>query len=197
MSDARTLAVYNSQTDAYEAMMAAEAASDRVLRSFIDTVPPGGRVLDLGCGPGTHARVMAEAGLAVEAIDASRAMAARANRIPGVAARLGRFEDVAGEARYDGVWASFSLLHAPRRALPVHLARIARALRSGAPLFVGMKTGQGEGRDRLGRFYVFYTPSELEARLCEAGLAPCEAWTGMGRGLDGTESEWVVMRADA
>ena len=197
MSDARTLAVYNSQADAYAAMVAGHAARDPVLARFVDAMPAGGAVLDLGCGPGEHARIMAAAGLAVEAVDASRAMAARAGRVAGVTARRGRFEAVDARGRYDGVWANFSLLHAPRAALPAHLARIARALRPGGALFVAMKDGTGEGRDRLGRFYCYYTRSELEARLREAGLAPREAWAGMGRGLDGADAPWVAVRADA
>ena len=197
MSDARTLAVYNRQADAYAAMMAEAAAEDPVLRRFVDAVRPGGRVLDLGCGPGGHAAVMAAAGLSVDAIDAAPAMAARADAIAGVSARVGRFEDVAGEGVYDGVWASFSLLHAPRAHLPSHLRRVARAMRPGAPLFVGMKAGEGEGRDRLGRFYVYYGRDALEALLRGAGLTPRDHWTGRSSGLDGVESPWIVMRADA
>jgi len=63
MSDDRTLAVYNRQTDEYAAMMDREAASDPMIGRFIAACPAGARVLDLGCGTGHYAKRMAEAGL--------------------------------------------------------------------------------------------------------------------------------------
>ncbi|GGH38874.1 Methyltransferase domain-containing protein [Cribrihabitans marinus] len=197
MSDPRTLAVYNSQADAYVEMMEREASDDQMIGRFIAACPEGGRVLDLGCGPGHYARRMAETGLQVEAIDASEAMVDRASRLPGVSVRLGRFEDLTTTARYDGIWAYFSLLHASRAELPAHLDRIARALKPGGVLFLGMKRGNGGGRDRLDRYYEYYQRDELESLLTDAGLTPRAHWLGQGAGLAGSVSGWIVIRADA
>ena len=43
-----------------------------------EVVPAGGRVIDLGCGPGHHSVELAERGLAVTGVDYSEAMLARA-----------------------------------------------------------------------------------------------------------------------
>lgn len=52
----------------------------RVLEAVRSHVPTGARVLDLGCGPGTDHRDLAEAGFHVTAIDWSAAMVAEARR---------------------------------------------------------------------------------------------------------------------
>ncbi|SFT88576.1 class I SAM-dependent methyltransferase [Sedimentitalea nanhaiensis] len=195
MSDPRTLAVYNSRSDDYTAMMTREAKADPMIGRFIAACPAGGRVLDLGCGPGHYASRMAQAGLKVEAIDASQAMIDKAATLPGVSAKLGRFEDVSGDKLYDGIWAYFSLLHAPRSAMPDHLTRISAALKPGGVLFMGMKRGAGGGRDRLDRYYEYYQREELETLLTDAGLTPDEHWTGKAAGLSGHPEGWIVIRA--
>lgn len=63
MSDPRTISVYDRQSDDYAAMIEKEALRDPMIARFIAACPPGGRVLDLGCGPGHYALRMAEAGL--------------------------------------------------------------------------------------------------------------------------------------
>ncbi|MFC6582989.1 class I SAM-dependent methyltransferase [Sulfitobacter aestuariivivens] len=121
MSDRETLGVYDAQADDYEKMMTEEAARDARIVEFIAACPAGAQVLDVGCGPGNYARLMADAGLKVTAIDGSAEMARRADLLPGVSARHGYFEDIDAENAYDGIWASFSLLHAPAPTFPATL----------------------------------------------------------------------------
>ena len=196
MSDPETLAVYNKQVDDYVAMMWDYAAKDPLIQTFIKACPKGAHVLDLGCGPGGYAVIMAEAGLQVDAIDASEEMVAHAAQIEGVNARVGRFEDVTDEDIYDAIWASFSLLHAPRAAFPGHLAQLRRALKAGGVFFIGMKLGVGGKRDELGRHYEYYSQQELEEALTTVGLTPRAHWTGQGKGLDQTYHGWIVIHAD-
>ena len=191
MTDAQTLAAYEARIAEY-ARMAGPPEAD--MRAFAEALPEGGRVLDLGCGPGTAASWLKGAGLDVEAWDATPAMV-EAARAKGVTARVASFEELTARDAYDGVWASFSLLHAPRADLPRHLASVARALRPGGVLHLGMKTGSGERRDRLGRFYAFWSVEELETLLEEAGLTVTSAREGAEPGLAGSVDPFVVMRA--
>ena len=139
---------------------------------------------------------MRDAGLDAEAWDATPAMVHHARERHGIEARLARFEDLDAENLYDGIWANFSLLHAPRAALPGHLAAIAHALRPGGRLHLGMKTGEGEGRDALGRFYAYYRVEELRGLLRAAGLAPLAHREGVADGFTDAPEPFVIWTAE-
>ncbi|MCQ0092383.1 class I SAM-dependent methyltransferase [Roseovarius sp. M141] len=194
--DKETLGVYGARAQDYAAMTD-DLADDKHLTAFIAAMPAGARVMDIGCGPGRAAGQMAAAGLTVDAIDAVPEMVAMAAAQPGVTAWQATFDQIAGDALYDGIWANFSLLHAPRAALPGHLSAIHRALKSGGLFHIGMKTGEGEGRDDLGRFYTYYTEAALRGLLIAAGLTPGNGWTGRDIGLAGNPDDWSVIHAYA
>ncbi|WP_138934609.1 class I SAM-dependent DNA methyltransferase [Roseovarius arcticus] len=193
-SDAETLAVYSAKARDY-ADLTVDLEGDKHLAAFIQAVPTGARVLDLGCGPGRAAGQMAAKGLAVDATDAVAEMVAMAGARPGVTAWQATFDDISGDAIYDGIWANFSLLHAPRGDMPRHLAALRRALKPGGLFHIGVKTGTGEARDSIGRLYTFYSEDELRSLLSAAGLAPHASWTGRDIGLSGEASDWVVVHA--
>ena len=194
-SDAKTLAVYSAKAQDY-ANLTVDLEGDKHLAAFIQAMPPGARVLDLGCGPGRAAGQMAAKGLAVDATDAVAEMVAMAAARPGVTAWQATFEDITGDAIYDGIWANFSLLHAARSDMPRHLAALRRALKPGGLFHIGVKTGAGEARDSIGRLYTYYSEDELRSLLAAAGLAPHTSWTGRDIGLSGEPSDWVVVHAD-
>ncbi|KUJ85088.1 SAM-dependent methyltransferase [Ruegeria marisrubri] len=197
MSDEATIRVYDQRAGEYAGLTDGYNSADPQLAAFIAAVPAGGRVLDLGCGPGTAAAAMARAGLVVQAVDASAEMVALAARHPGVTARQATFNDITEVAAYDGIWANFSLLHAARADFPRHLAALHRALKPGGVFHIGMKLGQGEGRDRLGRHYSYYGEDELKILLRDAGFTVTGHRLGSGTGLDGTVSDWIVVAAHA
>jgi Methylase involved in ubiquinone/menaquinone biosynthesis len=170
-----------------------EADLDR----FSAALPKGARVLDLGCGPGQQAAALRARGLTVEASDASPEMAALALRDHGIAVRVEPFEALDATALYHGIWASFSLLHAPRADLPALLARIHRALVPGGAFTLGMKLGAGEGRDDLDRFFAYYTEAELRDLLADAGFTVSHARQGVGSGLSGQPASYVILFAHA
>lgn len=169
MSDPDTLKAYAAKAQDY-ANLVSRTTPDDDLQAFLDAMPKGGRVLDLGCGPGNSARMMREAGLKVEASDASPEMVAIARDRHNIDARLETFDDLSATAHYDGIWANFSLLHAPRADMPRHLSAIHKALKTGGLLHIGLKTGDTEDRDEVGRLYVYYTELELRDLLETAGF---------------------------
>ena len=194
MSDPETLGVYARKANEY-ADVTQSLAHDPLLKAFIDAVKPCGDVLDLGCGPGISSRQMALAGLRVTAIDPVPEMIALAARHANVTTKLGSFDDLNEVAQYDGIWANFSLLHAPRADMPRHLDNIARALRPNGIFHIGVKLGTGEQRDSIGRLYTYFTEDELVALLQNAGLTVSFRKKGRDKGLDGTDADWICLRA--
>lgn len=193
MADRETLDTYTKKATDYAALDFSEGEK-AAIGGFLALLPEGGAILDLGCGPGFHAARMAAEGFAVSAIDATPAFV-RAARDKGVDARLGTFDDLTETAAYDGIWASFSLLHAPKAEFPRHLAAIHRALRPDGTLYLGLKLGTGEHRDSLGRFYAFYEEPELRDLLAKAGFTGLRATSGEAAGLAGTVDRFILLTA--
>lgn len=191
MADAETIAVYDRKAAEYADLTDGAMERDPRLSAFIVAMPEGGHVLDLGCGPGTSARIMAVAGIRVDAVDASAEMVAMASRHAGVTARQAEFADIDGQDCYDGIWASFSLLHAPRAALPHHLRALHKALKPGGSFVIAVKTGTGETRDEIGRLYTYYEEDTLIRLLQDHGFTPIEITRGRDRGLSGAPADWV------
>ena len=82
---------------------------------WADRVPAGGRVLDVACGSGRHARYFAALGHAVEAVDADPAMTARLAGVPGVTTRTADLEGATWpypEERFAGI-VVVNYLHRP------------------------------------------------------------------------------------
>ncbi|MFP7569774.1 class I SAM-dependent DNA methyltransferase [Marivita sp. S2033] len=196
MTDRDTIAVYDARAADY-AQIDPSCSRSATLAAFIDALPKGARVLDLGCGPGTSARHMVAAGCRVDALDASAEMIALASAIDGVSARQATFDDISGDGIYDGVWANFSLLHAPRTDMPRHLAAIHTALKSGGLFHIAVKVGRGESRDSIGRLYTYYSEAELKALLKDAGFTPGATRRGRDKGLSGEDADWISLTAHA
>lgn len=194
--DAETIALYDDKASDYLETFQTAEPSPRLLK-FIDALPEGGTVLDLGCGPGNSAAVMRDHGLQVTALDASAQMAALAKDLFDLDVTIGTFDDVFGTGVYDGIWANFSLLHAARADMPRHLADIHTALKTGGQFLIGLKTGSGEKRDTLGRFYTYYGQDDLIGLLTEAGFTPDTIHTGEEAGLAGPVEPWIVVTAHA
>ncbi|MFV2035577.1 MAG: class I SAM-dependent methyltransferase [Halocynthiibacter sp.] len=199
-ADSETIALYDARVGDYRRLVSSEVPNPKLER-FIDAVitaeGAGARVLDLGCGPGNAAARMAARGLDVDAVDASGEMVRTARQVYGIAARQAQFSDIVGKRIYAGVWASFSLLHAPRSAFSGHLAALHLALVAGGLFHIGMKTGNGENRDSIGRFYTYYTEAELNRLVEEAGFSVTHQTLGEDVGLDGTLAPWIILSAHA
>ena len=131
--DNETIKVYGREAERYaEVFLAPE--KDPALALFVEHLPAGSTVLDLGCGPGFAAGYMTSLGHRAIATDATPEMVEMASGLPGVDARLATFDDITGTDVFDGIWANFCLLHAPRTDLPRHLATLKQALKPGGRL---------------------------------------------------------------
>lgn len=196
MSDDETIRVYDHHVEDYVGCTRRQEP-DPTLLAFIDRIPAGGHVLDLGCGPGNSSVVMRDRGLRVDPVDASAAMVRWANETHQIGARQLTFDNLVATDHYHGVWANFSLLHAEKADFPRHLAALHRSLVPGGVFHIGMKLGEGSRRDSLGRFYAYYCEADLTDHLAEAGFTIVGSKTGEDSGLSGEIAPWITLTAKA
>lgn len=194
MADEQTLKFYADEARRYVGHERKSMAAR--LDAFLEALPAGGRVLELGTGGGDDAAYMLARGLAVEPSDASPELAALAGERLGVPVAILRFDQLDAEGRYDGIWANAALLHAPRAELTDDLARILRALKPGGLLVASFKAGDAEGRDGFGRYYNYLDREALRGHLQAAGT-----WTSLefseadGGGYDNQPTRWLWVTA--
>jgi cyclopropane fatty-acyl-phospholipid synthase-like methyltransferase len=136
------------------------------LAGFLNRLPAGSSVLDLGSGPGTLAVVMRDAGMDVTAVDLSPANVA-ACRSKGFDAEVVDFMSGTLGGPFDAIVAMNTLLHVPKASLADVFQRISDALGSGGLVFVsvyGGKSGEGVWSDdtyRPRRFFATYDDDEF------------------------------------
>ena len=196
IADRQTLDVYAKEAGAY----AERDKPERIggfLEPFMAALPTGATVLDLGCGAGWAAALMEARGFDVHALDASPEFAALASPKLKRPVRVASFESIDEIAAYDAIWASASLLHVRKSDLPAIMARLARALKPDGQLLATFKAGEGESRDKRGRYYSYYSLDELQ-RLC-ATIEPALVWQtplqSAGRDFNGIETVVLGIRA--
>ena len=168
--DEPTLQFYRRNAESYAAW--AKAPSTRLI-GFLGLLPEGGSILELGCGAGNHAAEMLARGFALRATDGSPEMAALASQRLNHPVETMRFDELDETEAFDGVWASACLLHVPRGEFAGILTRIHRALKTGGILYASFKSGDGDGRDSLGRYYNYVSADWLRAAYASAGSWQC------------------------
>jgi SAM-dependent methyltransferase len=113
---------------------------EQFAREALRRVPPSGKVLDVGTGPGTLSLLAAAAGAQVTAVDFAPEMVARARRRAEAAKldvdlRVGDATQLdVPDARFDAAYAMFVLMFVPDR--PAAFRELARVLRPGGRALV-------------------------------------------------------------
>ncbi|WP_188190478.1 class I SAM-dependent methyltransferase [Nonomuraea sp. SYSU D8015] len=164
-------------------------------RRFADALPTGGRVADLGCGPGRDAAWFLEQGLTVVGVDRSIEMAklAAARGVPAVLSDLRRPPLIPGSLV--GLWSVAALLHVPAGETEPTLRAWSAALRPGGVLGLSTSAGAGEGWEpvsydaEVSRWFVHRDPDALLATLESAGFEVLE------HALNTTHRTWLNVLA--
>lgn len=148
---------------------------DKILE-LIAAVPSGGEVLDLGCGSGANARLMAEAGLRVTGYDASEKMLEIARReCPEGDFRRGDLRALPERRAFDAVVAAFCIVHFDDAEARAFLRRLPRWLNPGAVLYLSFMEGREPGWETPSfagepLFYNYFDREEVIDILSDAGL---------------------------
>jgi SAM-dependent methyltransferase len=155
----------------------------KLLTRFSQLVPQGGRVCDLGCGPGHVARFLSELGLDALGVDISQAMVQVARRLnPGQKFEQGDMLSLKfPNATFAGIAAFYSLIHIERSRVPRALSELFRVLAPGGRLLASFHVGEGEvHRDEFLGHHVsfhatFFGIEEMSGKLTDTGFRIEEA----------------------
>ncbi|RFB88385.1 methyltransferase type 12 [Rhizobium leguminosarum bv. trifolii] len=141
----RTIDSYEGCADEYSRIVDPfpAASLEAALRQVAIAAGQGGRVLEIGSGPGWDADFLETQGVFVRRTDATR----RFLELQAAGGKAGEFlnvitDDLGGP--YDAVIALCVLIHVPRDQTGHVLEKIAAALRPGGVFLVTMRDGDGE-----------------------------------------------------
>jgi len=192
--DKDTLSYYNTHAENYAARGLGEQTRDR-LEEFATRLPPGGKVLELGCGGGHAIAAFQALGFDVTAVDASVELAKIASERTGIQVRVMDFEMLDYDEEFDGLWAHASLLHVPTRSRESVLRKVTRCLKLDGYLFASFKESKDDWTDKFGRRFGAMTEDLICTQLEGSGLTieTVECWDGPT--TEGTQTSWIAAAA--
>nr|WP_306955979.1 class I SAM-dependent methyltransferase [Streptomyces sp. B4I13] len=136
-------AVAEDYAERFRDDLAARPLDRAVLTAYAELVGAGGRVADLGCGPGRTTARLASLGLDVSGLDLSESMLAIARREnPGIRFEQGSMLELDfPDGALDGVVSYYSSIHTPLDELPALFAGFHRVLAPGGHLLLAFQVG--------------------------------------------------------
>ena len=191
-----TIDIYNKNAAKY-ANLDIDKVSLKAYREFSSLLPKNGIVLDYGCGPGYFSKKFLADGFQVNAFDASEKMIEIASMETRVNWWLGDFKSFRATTLYDGIWANFSLLHAPKKEIFQLIRTIFKSLKPRGLFSLGLKLGIGEKRDKIGRKYSYFEEQEIRSMLSNEGFYHISHHLGEAKGLDGESANFIIIISHA
>ncbi|GAA1949493.1 hypothetical protein GCM10009798_05870 [Nocardioides panacihumi] len=153
------------------------------------------RVVEIGCGGGRDARVIADAGLDYTGVDLSP-VGARVCRDLGLRACAGSAVALPfADDSFDAGWTMSTLMHLPGAGMSQALAELRRVLRPGALLEIGVwgAAADGEWFDAHGRYFRHRTDDDLRRALGLVGdVVAFAAWDQLDE--SGAHYQWARVR---
>jgi SAM-dependent methyltransferase len=167
--------VYERQAARFDAERSRRLTEKAWLDRFLEGLPEGARILDLGCGTGEPiAAYVAGRGFRVTGVDVAAAMLAIARqRSPQSDWRQADMRSLALPERFHGILGWDSFFHLTPEAQRATLPRLARHLLPGGVLLLTVGPAAGTATGRVGDEPVYHAsldPADYAARLGSLGL---------------------------
>jgi len=142
MSENRTIDYYNTNAEKFYNDTVGIELNDFYVK-FLNYIPDGGRILDLGCGSGRDTLYFLQKGYDVTSIDASEEMVKLSSELTKRKTLYLRVEDIDFQNQFDGIWACASLLHIDKTLTESVYNILCNALIDGGVLYASYKYGKG------------------------------------------------------
>lgn len=153
-------------------------------------------VVEVGCGAGRDGRALAASGLKYRGLDSSPAAVKICSDL-GLDATLGTAVTLPfADDEFEAGWSMSTLMHLPGDQLALSLAELARVVRSGAPIEIGL-WGANEARewtDEHGRY--FNSRTDDQVRACFGAIGEVIGFSTWGHLPSGGHYQWarVIVR---
>ena len=179
-------AVAELYADAYFDELSRKPFDCTLLGRFAASLPPGGSVADMGCGPGQIARFLSELlrgrGREVSGFDLSPQMVAVAQRLnPGLNFAVGDMRELElAPGTFSGIVAFYSIIHLPRAEVGDVFRELGRVLQPGGLLLMSFHIGSGETHAEnwfdkaVSLTTTFFGAGEVAKYLSSAGFSVVE-----------------------
>ena len=182
--------LYKQNQNAYDQIVQAYAARNHgampdnlvpLAQGLVQHLDRDGCLLEVGCGIGRDMAWFEAQGVRVIGFDLSSGMLAYAGNIVRSPlcqmnmCRIGFPSDY-----FDAVWCCASLLHLPKKMVPLALDEIKRVLKPGGMFVLSVQEGGGEGWEEsyvpgVQRFFARYQVDEMRPMLSGSGFVIQEA----------------------
>ena len=167
--DKQTIEFYNENAQKYSSYSYEHQKGDLYQR-FLNNLPIKGSILDAGCGAGWDTKFFLSNGYFVTAFDASIKLLEVVETHKNLEKIESDFLNFKCENIFDGIWASFSLQHLPKKDFKTALKLLNNSLSNTGFLYIGIHEGNKEIRDTLGRYYSYYGESEISGIIQSLNL---------------------------
>lgn len=185
-----SLSYYNKNANLYFESTV-ELNMEEILNKFIDYLPEGGEVLDLGCGSGRDSLYLIEHGFDVTAVDGSEELCELASIHIGQDVLHLSFSELNFENVFDGIWACASLLHTVPEELIGLLNQVIRGLKIDGVLYMSFRYGDFSGF-RNGRYFNDFKTNELKGMLNKLNMIDIiDIWKSNDVRLDKENDLWM------
>ena len=162
-----------------------------VMRPFIELMPEGAEVLDLGCGSGRDTVALEEQGYLVTAMDGAKRMCELAEIYTDRDVLHLTFEEMDFDEVFDGITACASLLHVPSDEMPAIMGKVLAALKPGGVLYFSVYEGERDGMYG-GRYYCDYTRAGIRKLMMQFDCAEIlDIWTTDDVRQDKADRQWL------
>jgi len=145
---------------------------------FVELLPKGGKVLDVGCAGGRDSKKFVQKGFKVIGIDLADVFLKEARKIVTQAKfiKMDLMKLKFPKNYFDAIWANAVLLHIAKNDMSKALKGFYRVLKRSGKLHIRVKKGTGEKYvdERLSagekRFFNFFSKKELENSVKKSGF---------------------------
>lgn len=113
---------------------------------FLALLPKNVKILDVSCGIGVDASYMVSEGFEVIGVDLSKEMVKLAKqKFPQIDFRQQDIRELDFPPNsFDGILASYSLIHIPKKDVPALLKKLHQILKKGGAIYIALQGGKSE-----------------------------------------------------